>query len=160
MLHFHIHVVIHFSLKRNWHEISLVLLIVLVSLIKTLNKSWYYQQQQQSPKSSHSPDPQFWEWALNFGKVVVPKKKANFEGGKIFCARPKKSNLRKWICHVLFAKEMKKICQIWPRETLKHFTAAYRGLPPCTQSQHPINRETGYSNVLGGRRPPSVVNDY
>ena len=36
---------------------------------------------------------------------------------------------------MLFAKEMKKICQIWPRETLKHFTAAYRGFPPCTQSQ-------------------------
>ena len=50
--------------------------------------------------------------------------------------------------NVLFAKEMKKICQIWPRQTLKHFTAAYRGFPPCTQSQHPINRETGYSNVL------------
>ena len=43
---------------------------------------------------------------------------------------------------------MKKICQIWPRRPLKHFTAAYRGFPPCTQSQPPINRETGYSNVL------------
>ena len=90
VLHFHIHVVIHFILKRNWHEISLVLLIVLVSLIKTLNKSWYYQQQQQSTGSSHSPDPQFWEWALNFGKVVVPKKKTNFEGGKKFVHAPKK----------------------------------------------------------------------
>ena len=91
MLQFHIHVVIHFILKRNWHEISLVLLIVLVSLIKTLNKSWYYQQQQQSPGSSHSPDPQFWEWALNFGKVVVPQKKeANFEGEKNFVHAQKK----------------------------------------------------------------------
>ena len=36
---------------------------------------------------------------------------------------------------MLFAKKMKKICQIWPWETLKHFTAAYRGFPPCTQSQ-------------------------
>ena len=37
---------------------------------------------------------------------------------------------------------------MWPRQPLKHFTAAYRGFPPCTQSQYPINRETGYSNVL------------
>ena len=29
--------------------------------------------------------------------------------------------------HVLFAKKMKKIRQIWPRRSLKHFTAAYRG---------------------------------
>ena len=50
--------------------------------------------------------------------------------------------------HVLFAKENFKIRQIWPQHPLKHFTAANRGLPPCTQSQHPINRETGYSNVL------------
>ena len=92
---------------------------------------------------------------LNFGKGPsilekwwYPKKTANFEGEKKICARPKKNDVRKWICRVLFAKEMKKICQIWPRQTLKHFTAAYRGLPPCTQSQHPINRETGYSNVL------------
>ena len=52
------------------------------------------------------------------------------------------------MCHVLFAKEMKKIRQIWPQQLLKHFTAGYRGFPPCTQSQYPINRETGYSNVL------------
>ena len=45
--------------------------------------------------------------------------------------------------HVLFAKKLKKIRQIWPRRSLKHFTAAYRGFPPCTQSQPPINRETG-----------------
>ena len=38
--------------------------------------------------------------------------------------------------------------QMWPWQPLKHFTAAYRGFPPCTQSQYPINRETGYSNVL------------
>ena len=35
---------------------------------------------------------------------------------------------------------------------LKHFTAAYRGFPPCTQSQPPANRETGYSNVLDDMR--------
>ena len=27
------------------------------------------------------------------------------------------------------------------------------GVSPCTQSQYPINRETGYSNVLGGVSP-------
>ena len=52
------------------------------------------------------------------------------------------------MCHVLFAKEMKKIRQIWPQQLLKHFTAGYRGFPPCTQSQS-LNRETGYSNVPG-----------
>ena len=48
-------------------------------------------------------------------------------------------------------KKLTKIRQIWPWQLLKHFTVAYRGrgLPPCAQSQHPINRETGYSNVLG-----------
>ena len=36
---------------------------------------------------------------------------------------------------------------MWPRQPLKHFTTAYRGVPSCTQSQYPISRETGYSNV-------------
>ena len=57
------------------------------------------------------------------------------------------------MCHVLFAKEMKKFSQIWPQQLLKHFTAGYRGFPPCTQSQYPINRETGYSNVLSSAGP-------
>ena len=52
-----------------------------------------------------------------------------------------------------FCKKMEKFRQIWPQQPLKHFTAAYRGSPPCTQSQHPINRETGYSNVLGTDTP-------
>ena len=30
-----------------------------------------------------------------------------------------------------------------------YFTSGYRGFPPCTLSQHPDSRETGYSNVLG-----------
>ena len=79
---------------------------------------------------------------LNFGKGPsilekwwYPKKRPILRGKKILCTPKKKSDVRKWICHVLFAKKMKKICQIWPRETLKHFTAAYRGLPSCTQSQ-------------------------
>ena len=52
---------------------------------------------------------------------------------------------------MLFAKKLKKIRQIWPRRSLKHFTAAYRGFPPCTQSQPPINRATGIqqcTNIL------------
>ena len=51
------------------------------------------------------------------------------------------------MCHVLFAKNLTKIRQIWPWWSLKHFTAAYRGFPPCTQSQHPIKRETEYSKL-------------
>ena len=73
---------------------------------------------------------------------------ANLRGQKIFVDPAKKSPCREWVCQVLFGKNWKKICQIWPRRPLKHFTAAYRGFPPCTQSQPPINRETGYSNVL------------
>ena len=53
----------------------------------------------------------------------------------------------KCVCHVLFAKIMKKFHHIWHQQLLKHFTVAYRGFPPCTQSQLPINRETGYSNL-------------
>ena len=92
---------------------------------------------------------------LDFGKgpSILKKwryhqKNDQFGWEKIFFATPKKSLPRKLLCHVLFAKIIKKIRQIWPQQPLKHFTAAYRGFPPCTQSQHPINRETGYSNVL------------
>ena len=98
--------------------------------------------------SSHSPAPQFLEGPLNSGKVSVPPKNGPFEGVKKFFGPPKKIPPGKWMWHVLFAKKLKKIRQIWPRRSLKHFTAAYRGFPPCTQSQPPINRETGYSNVL------------
>ena len=61
---------------------------------------------------------------------------------------PKKNSTEEMDVTCAFAKNLKKIRQIWPRRSLKHFTAAYRGFPPCTQSQPPINRETGYSNVL------------
>ena len=84
-----------------------------------------------------------------FEKCRDPRKTANFGGKKLFLVSEKNFPVRKWVCHVLFAKKMEKFRQIWPQQPLKHFTAAYRGLPPCTQSQHPINRETGYSNVLG-----------
>ena len=83
-----------------------------------------------------------------FEKCRDPRKTANFGGKKLFLVSEKNFPVRKWVCHVLFAKKMEKFRQIWPQQPLKHFTAAYRGLPPCTQSQHPINRETGNSNVL------------
>merc|ERR1712105_122844 len=84
----------------------------------------------------------------------TPPKNSQFGGDKIFLNPEKFFAARNWMCHVLFAKEMKKIRQIWPQQLLKHFTAGYRGFPPCTQSQYPINRETGYSNVLGVSIPP------
>ena len=49
----------------------------------------------------------------------------------------------------LFAKNRVQIGQIWPLWPNIHFTGPYRGSPPCTLSQHPNSRETGYSNVLG-----------
>ena len=84
-----------------------------------------------------------------FEKCRDPRKTANFGGKKTVLVPEKNFPVRKWVCHVLFAKKMEKFRQIWPQQPLKHFTAAYRGSPPCIQSQHPINRETGYSNVLG-----------
>ena len=81
-----------------------------------------------------------------------PLKTIDFEGENFFLAPGKNLPVMKWIGHVLFAKKNNFFCQMWPRQPLKHFTAAYRGFPPCTQSQYPINRETGYSNVLGIRR--------
>ena len=50
--------------------------------------------------------------------------------------------------HVLFAKNGVQIDQIWPVWLHLYFTSGYRGFPPCTLSQHPDSRETGYSNVL------------
>ena len=87
-----------------------------------------------------------------FEKCRDPQKTANFGGKKLFLVSEKNFPVRKWVCHVLFAKKMEKFRQNWPQQPLKHFTAAYRGFPPCTQSQHPINRETGYSNVLTRHR--------
>ena len=43
-------------------------------------------------------------------------------------------------------------CQDWGAnvriEEKLYFTSGYRGFPPYTLSQHPDNKETGYSNVL------------
>ena len=57
--------------------------------------------------------------------------------------------------HVLFAKNGVQIDQIWPVWLHLYFTSGYRGFPPCTLSQHPDNRETGYSNVLG--QPTQII---
>ena len=87
--------------------------------------------------------PQFLE------RVGAPKKWPIWGGKKILWTLPKKVHVGNGYEMCFLKKNWKKICQIWPRRPLKHFTAAYRGFPPCTQSQPPINRETGYSNVLG-----------
>ena len=68
---------------------------------------------------------------------------------------PTKCPHRKWMCHVLFAKKMEKIRQIWPQRLLKHFTAAYRGFPPSYQQQY--TRYGGITPEGGGmvnRGPP------
>ena len=49
----------------------------------------------------------------------------------------------------LFAKNRTQIAQNLPLWRHLHFTPAYMGSPPCTLSQHPNIKETGYSNVLG-----------
>ena len=96
----------------------------------------------------------FWKRTLNFWKVPRPPKNSQFWGGKIVLGIWRKKNSSQQMgVPCPFCKKMEKFRQIWPQQPLKHFTAAYRGSPPCTQSQHPINRETGYSNVLGFGRP-------
>ena len=107
--------------------------------------------------SFQSQDPQFLKTDPQFLKSAETPEKEPILGGKnCSWSLKKKFLVRKWVCHVLFAKKMEKFRQIWPQQPLKHFTAAYRGSPPCTQSQHPINRETGYSNVLPYVTPPPL----
>ena len=83
---------------------------------------------------------------LTFGQTrqkwpILTTKKVNL--------RPKKKSLfLKPYWHVLFAKNGVQIGQIWPVWLHLYFTSGYRGFPPCTLSQHPDSRETGYSNVL------------
>ena len=67
---------------------------------------------------------------------------------------PKKNSTGEMNVTCAFCKKLKKIRQIWPRRSLKHFTAAYRGFPPCTQSQPPINRETGIQQCTTYLRDP------
>ena len=68
---------------------------------------------------------------------------------------PKKANMRakkKDIPRIhagmdFLQKKRVQIGLIWPPWPHLYFTPAYRESPPCTLSQHPDHRETGYSNV-------------
>ena len=73
---------------------------------------------------------------------------ANFDDLEIEYDGGKKSIFPNSYRHVLFAKKRVQIGQIWPVWLHIYFTSGYRGFPPCTLSQHPVSRETGYSNVL------------
>ena len=77
-----------------------------------------------------------------------PPKMANFDDLEIEYDGKKKSIFPNSYWHVLFAKNGVQNGQIWPVWPHLYFTDAYRGFPPCTLSQHPDSRETGYSNVL------------
>ena len=96
--------------------------------------------------------PQFWKTALNSGKVTKPLKMVNFDAQKSEFEPRKKSLSPNPYENPLFAKNGVQIGQILPLWAHLYFTPGYRGLPPCTLSQHPDNRETGYSNVLGWGR--------
>ena len=99
--------------------------------------------------SFQSQDPQFLKTDPQFLKSAETPEKQPILGGKNCSWSLKKIFQSGNGCAMSFLqKKMEKFRQIWPQQPLKHFTAAYRGSPPCTQSQHPINRETGNSNVL------------
>ena len=80
-------------------------------------------------------------------------KMANFDDLEIEYDGKKKSIFPNSYRHVLFAKIRVQIGQIWPVWLHIYFTSGYRGFPPCTLSQHPVSRETGYSNVLPKQSP-------
>ena len=86
--------------------------------------------------------PQFWHLVkpLKNGQLWRPKKGIKGPTKKRHFPNPY------WFG--LFAKNRIQIAQIWPLWRHLHFTAAYMGSPPCTLSQHPNIKETGYSNVL------------
>ena len=92
---------------------------------------------------NHNPD--IWTTILTFDRArqkwpVLSPQKAEMVAKKRHSPNP--------CWHGLFAKnwaQIGQICPLWPQ---LYSTSAYRGLPPCTLSQHQDNRETGYSNVL------------
>ena len=93
--------------------------------------------------------PQFWKKHLNYGKLKWPLKPSNLRGFK----QTLDHNFFLWQCiwhaHCAYCrKNWPKISQIGPWQLLKENTAAYRGSPPCTQSQHHSNRETGTAMYL------------
>ena len=92
--------------------------------------------------------PQFWQTALNSGKVTKPLKMVNFDAQKSECEAWKKSLSPNSYENPLFAKNGVQIGQLLPLWAHFHFTPGYRGSPPCTLSHYPDDEETGYSNVL------------
>ena len=94
--------------------------------------------------------PHFWHLLLNSDIWPSLSKMANFDDQKSKYEGRKKRLPQGRYWHVLFAKNGVQIDQIWPVWLHLYFTSGYRGFPPCTLSQHPDSRETGYSNVLLG----------
>ena len=95
------------------------------------------------------PEPQFWHLNRNSDIWRRPSKMATFKAQKKLIWGPKKRHSRNPCWHGLFAKKRVQFGLIWPPWPHLYFTPAYRGFPPCTLSQHPDTRGTGYSNVLG-----------
>ena len=92
--------------------------------------------------------PPFWHFSsiLTFGQT--PQKWPILAPKKVNVRPAEKSHSPNPYWYGLFAKKRVQIGQIWPLWPNIHFTGPYRGSPPCTLSQHPNSRETGYSNVL------------
>ena len=90
-------------------------------------------------------------WHLNYNSDIWSSltKMASFKPQKSRNGGQKKRHSPNPCWHGLFAKNWVQIGQFRPPWPHLYSTSAYRGLPPCTLSQHPDNRETGYSNVLG-----------
>ena len=84
-------------------------------------------------------------FAPQFRHLVKPLRNGQFWRPKKGKRCPKKRLSPNPYWYGLFAKKRIQIGQIWPLGPNLHFTGAYRGSPPCTLSQHPNSRETGYS---------------
>ena len=83
--------------------------------------------------------------ALNSEKVMKP----NFDGQKVKMRTQKKTFPESILTFALCEKQGPARSNLAPSLWLPlYFTAGYRGSPPCTLSQYPDNRETGYSNLL------------
>ena len=98
-------------------------------------------------QSGHLAAPQFWEGPLISGKVSVPLKNDPFEEVKIIFGPPKKISTQGMDVPCAFCKKIDKNLSNVASAVARTFHCRSR-FPSCTQSQHPINREMGYSNVL------------
>ena len=88
-------------------------------------------------------------FAPQFGHLVKPPKNGQLWRPKKGIKGPKKRDISRIHIGLDFLQKKRiQIAQIWPLWRHLHFTAAYMGSPPCTMSQHPNIKETGYSNVL------------